>query len=210
MNVARTPTHCPRTDSVRTRTMRTCFALLLVGLFAVDDRESWTTVSAAAHVQGDRPDLPANITLHDTLKDVVLDMLQGSNTFRQQCRRLGMIRELVVRISLEPETRWGGRAQCNATGLIKRYRYGRIEADVRLLTLTNVPSLIAHELEHIREYVEGMNFLATSVQYPRRVWMTPQGHYETARAIEAGDQVASEMARHRSRQSTTTLARRAP
>lgn len=183
--------------------MRTCLALLLVGLLAVHDRESWTTVSAA-----DRPDLPANIIVHDALKDVARDMLEGSRTFRNQCRRLGLIRELGVRISFDLETRWSGRPECNATCTIKRYRYGRIQADVRLLTLTNVQSLIAHELEHVREYVEGMNYLATSVQYPRRVWITQQGHYESSRAIEAGNQVASEMSRHRSRQSTATLARR--
>ena len=71
--------------------MRTCLALLVVGLFALDERESWTTVSAA-----DRPGLPDNINISETLRGLALEMLEGSPTFRHQCRRLGMIRALRV------------------------------------------------------------------------------------------------------------------
>lgn len=171
-------------------------------MFALDEREPWTTVSAA-----DRPGLPANIIINEPLKEIALEMLEGSPTFRLQCRRLGLVRELLVEMSLDPETRWGGRSECYARCVIKRYQYGRIEATVRLLTLKDAQRLIAHELEHVREYADGMNFLATSVQHPARAWLTREGHYETVRAIEAGELVATEMARYRS---TVTLARRAP
>ena len=121
-----------------------------------------------------------------------------------------MVRALRVEMSLDPETRWGGRLECNAKCVLRRYQYGRIEARVRLLTIMNAEGLIAHELEHVREFAEGMNFLATSIQSPARAWITRDGHYETSRAIETGDLVAAEIARHRSRRSTATLARRAP
>lgn len=182
--------------------MRTCFALLIVGLFALDEHQPWSTVSAADH-----PELPANIIVDEPLTDLAFEMLRGSQTFRHQCQRLGMIRVLSVRVSLDLQRQWG-RREYNARCRLMRYQYGRIEADVRLITLADAQSLIAHELEHVREYVEGMNFLATSVQYPRRVWITPQGHYETTRAIQAGDQVASEVSRHRSQLAAATLAQR--
>jgi hypothetical protein len=186
--------------------MRTCLALLVVGLMlSLGANEPWTTVSAT-----DRPDLPHNIIVAAPLADVVLDMLRSSRTFRRQCRQLGMVRTLSLRISVDPESQSRPRYECNAMCTINRYQYGRVEAHVRLLTLKNSENLIAHELEHVREYVEGMNYLATSVQYPHRVWVTLGGHYETARAIAAGDEVAAEILRHRSERSTTTLARRAP
>jgi hypothetical protein len=171
-------------------------------MFALDEREPWTAVSAA-----DRQGLPANIIISEPLKEIALEMLEGSRTFRHQCRRLGMVRELEVEMSLDHQTRWGGQSECYARGVIQRYQYGRIKAAVRLLTLKNAQRLIAHELEHVREYADGMNFLATSVQHPARAWLTREGHYETARAIEVGELVATEMARY---SSTATLARRAP
>ena len=193
--------------------MRTCLALLLVGLvLSFDANERWTTVSAADHSDPSTSiaaHVPDNIIVDEPLTDVVAEMLRGSHTFRNQCRRLGMTRLLRVRVSTDLKTRWSGPLECNATGTIRRYQYGRVDADVRLFTLVNAQGLIAHELEHVREYVEGINYLATSIQHPGRVWITLRGHYETARAIDAGEQVASEMSQHR-RQATTTLAGRAP
>jgi hypothetical protein len=186
--------------------MRTCLALLVVGLMiSLDANEPWTTVSAT-----DQPDLPHNIVIDAPLADIVVDMLRSSRTFRRQCRQLGTVRTLAVRVSVEPESQSRARYEGHAKCIISRYQYGRVEAHVRLLTLKNAEYLIAHELEHVREYVEGMNYLATSIQRPRQVWITAQGHYETARAIEAGEQVATEMSRHRARQSTATLERRTP
>jgi hypothetical protein len=183
--------------------MRWCLALLIVGLVALDERQAASIVGGA-----ERPELPRNIVVPHSLTGLAVEMLEGSRTFRRQCERLGMHRQLHVRITLDLETRWSGRRVCDAKGKITRYQFGRVEADVRLLTVRNVESLIAHELEHVREYVEGVNFLATSIQHPRRVWLTPEGHYETTRAIDVGDQVADELSRHRSRQSTATLAHR--
>jgi hypothetical protein len=101
-----------------------------------------------------------HVIVDDSLASVVVEMLRGSHTFQRQCQRLGSIRELRVRVSVEPEIRTA-RSDCNARCVIERYQYGRIEA-------------------------------------------------ETARAIGAGEQVASEMSRYRSRHPATTLARRVP
>jgi hypothetical protein len=194
--------------------MRTCLALFIVGLMlSFQPNEEWTTVSAADRADPstslDTP-VPANFIVANSLTDVVIEMLQGSHTFRKQCRHLGSVRALEVRVSLDPKwdpiSRREGRAKC----IIRRYQYGRIEADVRLLTAIDMQTHIAHELEHVREYVEGINYLVTSIQFPSRVWITFEGHFESARAIEAGDQVTSEILRHRSRPRTATLARRAP
>jgi len=184
--------------------MRTCLALLVVGLLALIERGSLTTASAAG-----QQTIPDNIIMAEPLRELVLEMLHGSRTFRRQCERLGALRALRIQVSAVPETRWGGRLESNALCTMKRYQHGRIEADVRLLTLLDAPRLIAHELEHVREFTEGMNFLATSIQTPHRVWVTADGHYETTRAIGVGEQVAMEFARSRPRQNTATLTRRA-
>jgi hypothetical protein len=191
--------------------MRTCLAFFIAGLMlSFDANEQWTTVSAADPSASLRADLPANIIIDTTLTDVAVEMLRDSQTFRSQCQRLGMVRLLQVRVSLDSEPRTHSREECRAMTIIRRYQFGRIEADVRLRTAIDSSMLIAHELEHIREYVEGMNYSVASVQDPTRVWISAQGHYETSRAIETGERVASEMSRARARQSAATLARRAP
>ena len=194
--------------------MRTYLALFIVGLLlACDPYDQWATVAAA---DGSDPSdslaarLPANIIIVDKLlSDVVVDMLRGSPTFRDQCRQLAQVRALRVRVSLDPDRPTVAQPDCRALCVIKRYQFGFVDAHVRLRTVADPQTLIAHEFEHVREYVEGLNYLGTSVQFPSRVWITMAGHYETARAIEAGNQVASEMIRQRTKDSTATLARRA-
>jgi hypothetical protein len=194
--------------------MRTSLVLLAaMVLLSFDQRERWTIVSAAegqASAVSPVLDLPDNIVIDPRLRDVVAEMLRASHTFREQCRYLGAARVLHVNVSLESQQQSAASRQDRADCRLIRYQYGRIEAMVRLWTTKNVQELIAHEFEHVREYAEGARFLAMSVKHPRRVWITFDGHYETARAIETGERVTDETARYRARQSSTTLAHRAP
>jgi hypothetical protein len=190
--------------------MRTSVAtLLVIFLFSVDQSERRTAASAVERQTkaSATTDLPENILVDERLTDIVNEMLPASRTFRAQCRHLGTVRHLRVRISLEGDRGpvRGRRAVCQMT----RYEFGRIEADVRLFTVEDAQGLIAHELEHVREFADGISYGVMSVRQPMEVWVSSPGRFETIRAIEAGLQVASETKRHRARQSSTTFAKRA-
>lgn len=79
-----------------------------------------------------------------------------------------------------------------------RYEYGFIDAAVRLRLVGQAAELVAHEFEHVLEYVEGLNYRAAAQHQSGQVWMVSGGHFETTRAIAAGRRVATEMARSRS------------
>lgn len=81
---------------------------------------------------------------------------------------------------------------------MKRYQYGFIDATVRLRSLPQAEELIAHELEHVLEYIDGVNLREAWRRDPREVWLGADGRFETARAIDTGRRVAAELTRSRS------------
>jgi hypothetical protein len=142
-------------------------------------------------------DLPKNLHVTDRLTDVVAAMLDGSPTFRAQCARLRELPRLRVRVTLEPRAH-GRSGPCRAECVIKRYEYGFIDATVKVRSLQQVAELVAHELEHVLEFVEGIDYGAAARQQPQAVWVVADNRYETSRAIDAGRRVAAEMSRGRS------------
>ena len=136
--------------------------------------------------------LPSNIILDRDLESIVAMMIDRSPTFRAQLEYLGGIRRLQARIVLRGPRTPIGQTQCRADAVLKRYQYGRIEAVVRVSSAADAPELIAHELEHVREYVEGMNFRYHAARL-NDVWEWRTGHYETTRAIQKGRRVAEEV-----------------
>jgi hypothetical protein len=194
--------------------MRTLVVTLLVAILFSSDRRERSAVAAAGERQDAEttgvPDLPHNIVFDERLKSVVTEMLGGSPTFRDQCRELGAVRRLRVRVTLDLDRQLNARRECRARCAIKRYEFGMIDADIRVLTIAQVQGLIAHELEHVREFVDGISYAVMAVRQPALAWVSAAGRFETARAIAAGEQVAREMARHRAAESRIIVARRAP
>ena len=139
--------------------------------------------------------LPVNIAVDAALQDVVAGMLEQSPAFRVQVQALGRIRPLRVRITLNEQGPHSvaTRAQCR----LLRYQYGGLVAEVQLHSRAEAPELIAHELEHVAEFAEGANYRALSLHQPGAVWVTSAGHFETRRAIDAGERVAREVCRLR-------------
>ena len=167
---------------------------LLVTLFVCLLAMTSTVLASAAHRdQSASFEMPANIVLDAALVDIVTEMLERSPAFRQQWRSLGRMPRVRVRIRLTdvlPGERTV-RAQC----VLSRYEYGGIAAMIEVRSRLNAPELIAHELEHVAEFAEGINYRALAIQNRGVAWLTGGGHFETRRAIEAGERVADEMDR---------------
>ena len=133
--------------------------------------------------------LPPNISASPELCDVVAVMLRESATFRTQSRRLGTMPHVRVQISLE-EPR-GRRPAARAQTDLARYDFGGITAFVHLRSRRDAIELIAHELEHVIEFAEGLNYRILAVLQPGSVWEA-QGGFETSRAMDAGRRVQRE------------------
>ena len=73
---------------------------------------------------------------------------------------------------------------------------GQRVAAVRLLHHCDVIELIAHEMEHVREQLEGTNLLLLSVARGSDVRRLGT-KFETRRGVETGLRVAAEVGRHR-------------
>lgn len=139
------------------------------------------------------PAIPPNIMFDQRLEPLAHRMLEQSPTFREQCRYLGAVGVLRVTVLVQVVTARSGAPPCRAQAHLQRYQYGRIEAVVRLPSRQHAAELISHELEHVREYVEGARFAALAVRSGSGVWDAGNGHYETARATAVGRRVAAEL-----------------
>jgi hypothetical protein len=110
---------------------------------------------------------------------------EHSATFRNQCRKLGAARAVVV-VQLSQQTR-------RAESTIGVSREGLTLARVRIGRTTRALELIAHELEHVLEQIEGVNLLMEARTLGSGV-SSLGGAFETRRAIDAGLRVSQEVA----------------
>lgn len=145
-------------------------------------------------VEGDStattPGLPSNLVVPASHLKLVRSMWEQSPTFRRQCQRIGSDRTLTVQVHVSPQT-----LTFHATTRLVQQRGGSgIVADLYLAKLDRVVELLAHELEHIIERVEGLDVSQLTRRVPHLVWATANGTYETSRAIYSGQTVASEVA----------------
>jgi hypothetical protein len=111
---------------------------------------------------------------------------EGSATFREQCRKLAAAGAVVSLGSSSAREVW------NAASHIGRSSEGVMVARVRVRIGAGTVELIAHELEHVLERIEGVNYLMAS-RRGSSTRLLPGGAFETKRAIEAGRRVAREM-----------------
>lgn len=184
--------------------MRTCVVLLLsVALLGFDRTQAWIDESQARSAPLDRP---ANIVVESHLTNVVAEAIRGSRTFREQCRELGRVERLRITVVVDAHPAEADTRNRDAQCVIRRYQFGRIEARVDVWAADRAAQLIGHELEHVREYLDGVKYRLLAIRSPREAWVTLSGHYETARAIEVGDRIAREMTRYRMQQQSATLA----
>jgi hypothetical protein len=136
---------------------------------------------------------PSNIIVDPRLENVVARMLERSPIFRSQAEYLRHKAFLHVRVIVKPPMTPFGQSASRADAVMRKFQFGRVEAVIRLSRIENAPELIAHELEHVREYVEGVQFRMLAARLRTSVWETTMGHYETARAVAIGRRVAEEV-----------------
>jgi hypothetical protein len=122
-----------------------------------------------------------------TLQPLVEAMLRRSPTFRQQFRRL--VNARLGSISLRREVLRTSRALTEMTPV-----NGRLFAIVRLGTGDDDVELIAHEIEHVIEQLDGVDLRARAQLPGTGVYFcgSDRGTFETVRSIRAGLKVAQE------------------
>jgi hypothetical protein len=132
--------------------------------------------------------LPSNLTVIGSHRRIVELMMQRSPTFRRQCLRLAHARELTVELRNAFSTLpW--KASARTRFAVGR---GRLHATIEIKPLTEEVELIAHELEHVIEQLDGVNLRLQALLPNTGVHRGEDGSYETVRAVRAGISVERE------------------
>jgi hypothetical protein len=137
--------------------------------------------------------MPCRLLAHAHLRPLLDELWSRSATFRQQCRRLAGARAVVLlQGASAKETVW------NAESRIGRLDDGRVMARVRVRIGLESVEIIAHELEHVLERIDGVQLALDALRRGSSTTLAG-GAYETRRATDAGRQVAKEVRRSAAR-----------
>ncbi len=190
---------------LRLRFLRVCTMVVAV--------LGWTTTAAVAEVAedvaaevqnliGPAPDHgqlvnaadgpPANLD-PGIFRRMVNSMWRESLTFRRQCQRLGAERGLVVKLLSQPSHR---DSSVRASTEMSRKNGTLTLARVVIFSPGDAVELIAHEIEHIIEQLDGVEFVDRA---STRTTREAGAAYETGRAVEVGRVVAREVRAARGR-----------
>lgn len=162
------------------------------GTFALD-RTSFTSVReyVATEAIPRQIALPPNLYVSDTFRTVVETMLRQSPTFRRQCLRIADDPRLAVYLAPARDPR---RSDVRATTHFARKQAG-LTATITIFPVNRHVELIAHELEHVIEQLDGVD-LASFAAMPgtgvHAVSPSPRA-FETTRAMTVGLKVAGEV-----------------
>lgn len=135
---------------------------------------------------------PHNLILDDSYRPLIESMLRQSPTFRRQCARIAADPKLTVQLNLAaPSTLVSVRATTHMT----RRRDGHVTAAIRISPAHDHVELIAHEIEHVIEQIDGVD-LDAHARRPGsgvRALSGMPGVYETTRATRVGQKVTLEV-----------------
>ena len=134
------------------------------------------------------PNLPASIHVEDRLQPIVSWTLIHSPTFRQQCRVLAATPALTAVITA---VRRPAGEHDRARAVVRHYDSGALIAVIELRSSLDLAELLAHEIEHVIEQVEGADLRALAKT--GKAHRGRDGVFETQRAISAGRRVAGEV-----------------
>ena len=135
---------------------------------------------------------PANLDA-GVFRQVVQAMWRDSPRFRRQCHRLSAERGLVVKLYAHPPQR---QSSVRATTEMSRKDGLVTHARVVIFSPVDTVELIAHEIEHIIEQLDGIAFHGSG---STRTIREAGAAYETGRAVEVGRVVAREVRETRGR-----------
>jgi hypothetical protein len=133
-------------------------------------------------------ELPRNLRVPSNMRPMLLRMLQTSATFRRQ------IATLSAKPAVRMTVNYGGiRGDRNyhALSTVRKHQWGAMVVDTTVFVPTDLAEIIAHELEHVCEQMEGVDLRSLSRLKGEGVYDL-NGHFETARAIRAGQEAARE------------------
>jgi Tol biopolymer transport system component len=147
-------------------------------------------MSSGVKPQERRDELPHNLEVSPALQAFVDRMWEASPTFRRQCRRLVAEPHAHVRLLLEDLP--ARSMDFKARSRMRWQADGSISAVIHVGPAPEATELIAHELEHVLEQLDGVDLPARAAS--GAAWKTSDGAYETRRAIETGRRVAREAA----------------
>ena len=131
---------------------------------------------------------PSNLAAASVFQPFLDSMWRSSPTFNGQCRRLVAAERLKVVLRLEEPQR---RPSFSARTVLERRDGVLVAAHVFLSPTPNAVELIAHEVEHVLEQLDGVDLEAQAGS--GNVWKREDGAFETRRATEMGRRVAREV-----------------
>ena len=131
---------------------------------------------------------PSNLAAASAFQPFLDRMWRSSPTFNRQCRRLVAAQHLRVVLRLEEPQR---RPSFYARTVLERQDGVLVAANVFLSPTPGAVELIAHEVEHVLEQLDGVDLKAQVGS--GNVWKREDGAFETRRATEVGRRVAREV-----------------
>jgi hypothetical protein len=153
------------------------------------------TYDAVRSASYDDVTMPRNLTVTNLYQAVVEEMLRRSPTFRRQCARIARASDLTIDLRSDAGP---GRRRANAWTTIQRQPDGRLHAVMTITPAGAAHELIAHELEHVIEQLDGVNLsekVLVNASGVRHCDCGDTRAYETTRAIQTGQRVALDMER---------------
>jgi hypothetical protein len=134
----------------------------------------------------DRVEWPENLGVPAAYRATVEAMLERSAMFRRQCLRLAAASDLSVAVRIMHPLTGGPRARTQ----ISRVE-DRLVAAVEINPLGDFTELLAHELEHVIEQLDGIDLAIKASVANSGVRSCVDG-FETSRAVRVGSLVALE------------------
>ena len=135
---------------------------------------------------------PPNLDIPSGYQAAIVTMLERSPMFRRQCLRLAAAPDLAVVVRISHPNNGGPRARTQ----IRRVG-SQLNASVEINPYGDFMELLAHELEHIIEQLDGIDLAVKAAVARSGVRQCGDGTFETSRAVRVGTLVALEARRER-------------
>ena len=137
---------------------------------------------------------PPNVVIPDMYRPLLNTILRHSPTFRRQCLRIAAESGLTVYITIEP---LNVTSDVRAITRVTREQNGRRVARVVIGPMNDTVELIAHELEHVIEQLDGVDLESLAGRARTGVYKQNglPGSFETVRARDIGRKVTAEILR---------------
>lgn len=168
-------------DTLAVGLVRFVLVVLLVGVLNSQEK---------ARAEPEEPPIAGTVHIDVHLRPTVRDMLARSATFRRQWNLVTRGQRVHVAVFLTDAAL--GPA-CRARTTIRKYSSGLLLAVVLIPPKGDYPELLAHELEHVIEQMEGIDLAALARSGSTGVRQRPDGAFETVRAQNAGLAVSTEL-----------------